>query len=150
MKRRTPTNKPCDHAGTGIDKDATNLDAVGQDSNVQWSTPDLVATIQVFPVLDHLLDGEHVILADSAEKSGCCLNVGGFAPFAFVNRVKTPGNTLSAGIFLDKPAEVINKLLSQITRKGRLHARNAATNIRLVLLVLQIMIFFVLGLWTKL
>ena len=52
------------------------------------------------------MDGEHVILADSIEKSGCCLNVGGFAPFAFVKRVKTPVNTLPAGIFYDEPAEL--------------------------------------------
>jgi hypothetical protein len=108
MKRGTPANKPCGHAGTSVDKGATDLNAVGQYSNVQRSTPDLVAKINVFPVLDHLLDGEHVILADSTEKSGCCLNVGGFAPFAFVDRVKTSGNTLSAGIFLDEPAEFIS------------------------------------------
>jgi len=89
MKRGAPTNKPCGHAGPGIDQSATNLNAVGQDSNVQWSTPDLVAAIKVCPILDHLFDGEHVILADSSEEFGCCLNVGGFAPFAFVNRIET-------------------------------------------------------------
>ena len=109
MKRVTPTNKPYGHAGTSIDKDATDLKAVGVDSNVQRSAPDMVATINLFPFFDHLLDGEHVILADGTEKFGCRLNVCGFAPFAFVDRIKTSGNTLSSRIFLDEPAEFIRK-----------------------------------------
>ena len=110
----------------------------------------MVATINFFPVFDHPLDGKHVILADGIEKFGCCLNVGGFAPFAFVDRIKAAGNTLSSRIFLDEPAGFVSKFPTSLTSYKTLYARDSAANIRLVFFVLQFLLLFVLGFRTKL
>jgi hypothetical protein len=56
----------------------------------------------MYTVLDHLYGDDRIIVADGTEEFGHWLDVGRFAPFAFVNRVKTAGDALTTWVFFDE------------------------------------------------
>lgn len=62
----------------------------------------VIATIQVFTILNHLCDNNRIFLVDSTEEFGRCLNVCGSIPLTFINGVETSGDALSTRAFFNK------------------------------------------------